>query len=263
MKKLSIACVALATVVAACGQPLQAAPASFVATLAPGSQMSLFVSAFGGFTALIPIDVTGTVDVILDDAIDDPALTNDTTLISLVDATIDITDQTTTVNPGPVTIELNGAGINALDSNGPIATTSLSPVNYEYVFDPGGGTPTDISIDEGSILLDTGVGSISRDFLADPFVAIIAPLGPIGFLTQNVSVIGGNIVVDVVISLPITLAEMDSGTSPIDVSIEGVLIATGSYTTVVPEPSTLVLLGISMIGLIPLLRTCVGRARRA
>ncbi len=262
MKKLSIACVALAAIVA-CSQPLQAAPASFVATLAPGSQMSLFVSALGGFTALIPIDVSGTVDVILDDAIDDPALTDDTTLISLVDAAIDIADQTTIVNPGSVTIELNGAGINTLNSNGPIATTSFAPLNYEYVFDPGGGSPTDISIDEGSILLGAAVGSISRDFLADPFVGTIAPLGQIGFLTQNVTIVGGNIIVDVVISLPITLAEMDSGTSPIDVSIEGVLIATGSYTTVVPEPSTLVLLGISMIGLIPLLRTCVGRARRA
>jgi len=34
----------------------------------------------------------------------------------------------------------------------------------------------------------------------------------------------------------------------------GVIVATGSYTTIVPEPSTAVLLGIAVVGLIPLWR---------
>jgi len=97
----------------------------------------------------------------------------------------------------------------------------------------------------------------------DPVVVTISPLGQIGLVTQDVTVTGDTIVVDVVVSAPLDFA-FDILITPglstvipeftIDFDFSGALVATGSYTTIIPEPSTLVLLGIAIAGMIPLWR---------
>jgi len=272
MKKLSIPCLALAAIIAF-GQTTKAAPVSLTLNLTTDTELNLFIFVLGGIgTANIPFDLTGSIDVTLDAAIDDLAGTNDTTSISLDDAAIDFSDESVSDIIcgfiGHLRIGFSGLGINSLSSNGGIALTTTSSTDpFESTFDPGGGSPTALSIDEGAFSY-LGIGAIGGligfgtiEFATNPGVATVSPVGQIGLVTQDVTVTGDTIVVDVVVSAPLDFAFdililSDSVTFELDFS--GALVATGSYTTIVPEPSTLVLLGIATAGMIPLWRRLRG-----
>jgi len=151
MKKLTITCMALAVIVAS-SQATKAAPVSLTLNLTTDTGLNLFVSTIGGaITVSVPFNLTGSIEVTLDDAIDDLAGTNDTTSISLDDAVIDLSDESFMTNLGflgGAFMETSGWGINSLSSNGGIALTTTNPTDpYTYTFDPGGGSPTTLSID--------------------------------------------------------------------------------------------------------------------
>ncbi len=277
MKKLSIPCLALAAIVAF-GQTTKAAPVSLTLNLTTDTELNLFVTFLEGIrSANVPFDLTGSIDVTLDDAIDDLAGTNDTTSISLDDAAIDFSDESVSdfineiaFSHGP--IGFTGLGINSLSSIGDISLTTTSPTDpFESTFDPGGGSPTALSIDEGAFsYMVTGplsvlFGSGTIEFATDPGVATVSPVGQLGLVTQDVTVTGDTIVVDVVMSAPLDFAFdilITPGLSTVnpdsvftfELDFSGVIVATGSYTTIIPEPSTLVLLGIATAGMIPLWR---------
>ncbi len=267
MKKLSITCLALAAMVVS-SQTTKAAPVSLTLNLTTDTGVTLFVSTIGGtVSAIVPFNLTGSIDVTLDDAIDDLAGTNDTTSISLDDAAIDFSDAFVPDFMdefiGQMDIGFSGLGINSLSSNGGIALTATNPTDpFESTFDPGGGSPTTLSIDEGAFLYSSGgfigvLGSGTIDFAIDPVGVTVPPVGQIGLVTQDVTVTGNTIVVDVVVSAPLDFA---FGLLPLtdvlffDLEFSGALVATGSYTTIIPEPSTLVLLAIAIAGMIPLWR---------
>ncbi len=277
MKKLSIPCMALAAIIA-CGQTAKAAPVSTALTLTTDSGVNLVVSTLGGFVSSevpIPVDLIGTIEITLDDAIDDLAGTNDATSVSLDDAAIDLSDASFFLNLHFYQMgAVSGLGINSITSNGGIGLTTTSPTDpFTSTFDPGGGSPTELSIDEG-IFTYLGIGAfgdpwgfVSADFAVDPVSATVSPVGQIGLVTQDVTVTGNTIVVDVVVSAPLSfsyeipvLNTADPGDPILNINLDysGALVATGSYTTIVPEPSTLVLLGIAIAGMIPLWRRLRG-----
>lgn len=265
MKKISHTCVVLAAMVAF-GQTVQAAPVSTTLTLTGAAGANLFIAAIGGaVTALIPFDITGTINVTFDNPIQ-PGFPSgsDTTGIALTGANIDLSDESLELSLGflgGVSGAIVGAGINVLDSNGYIPLTNTDAADpFEYSFDPGGGSPTELSIDQGLFTyLGTGplggaLGSGTVDFGADPVGALIPSIGQVGLVTQDLVVIGNGATTYVVVSAPLTFSDTIL-TDPIDVDVDlsGALFATGFYTYV-PEPSSFVLLGIAIVGLIPMWR---------
>ncbi len=263
MKNLSITCMALVPLVFF-GQTAKAAPVSLALTLTTDSGVTLFTSTVGGsVSAIVSFDVTGSVDVTLDDAIDDPLGTNDTTSISFDDAEIDFSDETLVFDLGilgSVDGEFIGLGINLLTSNGSIPlTTTLAADPFAYTFDPGGGSPTEFAVDEGLFVTSGSFGTVfvsnTLDFSNAPLGGTVDPVGQIGLVTQDLTLTGNTLVVDVLMSAPLTFSDsIVTEGQTIDLEFSAILIATGSYTTIVPEPSTVVLLGLAAAGLIPLWR---------
>ncbi len=264
MKKLSIMCMALAAVFSF-GQTAKAAPVSLALTLTTDSGVTLFISTLGGaVSTVVPFVVVGTIDVTFDDAIDDPAGTNDTTSISFDGAAIDLSDESFALDLGflgSLPGESTGLGINSFSSNGSIGlTTSVASDPFAYTFDPGGGSPTELAFDAGNLTFTPTLPAahpppIVIDFSTDPLAGNVDPVGQIGLVTQDLTLTGNTLVVDVLVSVPLSFVGVIL-TDPlvVDTDFNGVLIATGSYTTIVPEPSTVVLLGIAAAGLVPLWR---------
>lgn len=260
MKKLSLTCLALAAVVGF-AQSAKAAPANFQLTLSSDTNVILFVNALSGtITASVPFGLTGTIDAEITDGLTNET-SNDSTSLALVGADIDIADVSISLPAGflgGVDAEITGAGINTLTTNGGVALNSTNGANaWTYTFDPGAGSPTTLEIDEGLFTyLGTGpvggvLGSGTLDFNADPLSADIPSLGQVGTVTQNAVVSDGYVYVT--ISAPLTFAD-EVLTDPVSVAVDlsGALVATGMYP--IPEPSTVVLLGIAMVGLIPVWR---------
>lgn len=259
MKKLAIVCLTLAAVVAS-GKTTVAAPGYANLTLTTDSSVNLFVSALSGtVTALVPFDLSGSIDITANAALTSPSF-NDTTGLAFSGADISLSDQTVNLAAGflgGISAEVTGAGINSLTSNGyiPLNSTSGSPP-FTYSFDPGAGSPTQIGIDEGLFTyLGTGpvggvLGSGTVDFGADPVTADIPSVGQIGLVTQSFASSAN--VVYITVSAPITFADsLLTDPVSVDVDLTGVIVATGFF---VPEPSSVVLLGIAILGLIPMWR---------
>ncbi len=245
----------------------QAAPVSLQLTLTNDSSLELFIDTLSGLaTSSVSFDLSGTVDITLDDAIDDISVTNDTSSISFDDATIVLSDETFDLSLGVlggVEGEFFGLTINTLNSNGPIPITPTGLLDpFPYTFDPGGGSPTQLAIDEGTwTYLGTGSiggippGPITFEFGSNPIEATVNPVGQIGLVTQDATLTGTTLVVDVVVSTPITFSDaLITDPTEVNNTFSGAIVATGSYTTIVPEPTSLVLLGIAAAALIPLWR---------
>ncbi len=262
--------VSLACAVMVCSQSAKAAPVSTQLTLTDDAEVDLFISTLGGaVTALLPFEIDGTIDVTLDMAISGPlgSPVDNTTGLSLDGAAISLSDQTLDLNLaflGGVEGEIVDAEINQLSSDGIIPTTNTNPTNpFEYTFDPGGaGAGTDLAIDSGVLTyLGTGpvgglLGSGTLDFASDPVSATLDSVGQIGLVTQDVvAQVGDTVTVNVIVSAPLTFMDTIL-TDPVtlDVDLSGALVATGFYTYIVPEPSTFVLLGVALLGLIPMWR---------
>jgi len=209
---------------------------------------------------LVPFDLSGTIDASVDAGLTNET-SNDSTGLAFLDADIDIADVSLSIPAGflgGVSAEIVGAGINNLTTNGNVALTSTNGANaWTYTFDPGGGSPTQIGIDQGLFTyLGTGaagglIGSGTVDFGTDPVNADVPPIGQVGLVTQNAVVSDGYVYVTV--SAPLTFADtIITDPVAVDVDLGGAIVATGMYA--IPEPSTIVLLGIALVGLIPVWR---------
>ncbi len=270
MKKHVIVVLAL-TACFGVGQSSHADPVATTLTLTGASEANLFISALSGsVTAEIPFEIEGTIDVSFSNAIDDSLSGLVTTSVSLDGAEISLSDESINLNLGflgNVSGAITGADINTLDSNGYIDLTVTNPVDpFEYTFDPGAGSPTELSIDQGLFTYNgTGpigglLGSGTLDFSSDPVSATLDQVGQIGLVTQNVvTQIASVTTVEVVVSAPLEFTDTIL-TDPIVVNLDlsGALYATGFYT-IVPEPSTVVLLGLALVVLIPLRRQILNR----
>ncbi len=268
MKKLFFACIALAFTVSG-GQTLRANPVSFTATLTTDSTATILISMIqGATTASTAVDISGTIDVTIDSGLDTFAIaaSGTSSTISLDDSEIELSDESLLVSLGlwgAFEFQTLGMGINGLSTNGPIALTPTGSIDpFPYTFDPGAGAPTELNIDEGLLSyvgsgsLGSQIGSGNFSYSTDPINATLASAGQVGLLTQDVTIAGNTIVVDVLISAPLdfayTIDPPDLGM--VDLEFSGVIVATGNYTTIVPEPSSAVLLGLAVVGLIPLWR---------
>ncbi len=268
MKRFIIACLLLAGFVSY-GNSSQAVPIPTQLTLTGASGANLFITALNGtVTATIPFDITGTLDLTIDGFDKQSFFDGNSTYLAFDRADIQLSDES--LNPslgflGGVSGSITGAGIKTLDSNGNIPLTRTNQADpFEYTFDPGGGFPTALSIDQGLFTYNgTGpvgglLGSGTVDFSSDPVAATLGSLGQVGLVTQDVYLAGNSVIVDVVVSAPLTFADTIL-TDPVEVGVDlsGVLVATGTYVFV-PEPSTIVLMSIALVVLMPLRRRLSG-----
>lgn len=260
MKKLAIVCLALAATVSF-NKSTYAEPSFGHLTLTTDSGVTLFISVLGGTaTASVPFDMSGTIFVMVDDSLGF-GLVNDSTGLLLGNSDISLSDQLVDIPVGflgGVLAEINGAKINTLTSNGYIPISSTNATNpFTYTFDPGGGSPTQVAVDEGTFTYQgTGpfggtLGLNLIDFANDPLAADIPASGQVGMLTQNAVVSDG--LVYATVSIPITFADtLITDPVTVDVDLSGLIVATGFL--IVPEPSTIVLLSIALLGLVPVWR---------
>lgn len=259
MKKLAVVCLAF-TVFLASEKLAKAGPGYFQLFVTTDTSLDLTISIIGETASTtVPLELTGTMNGVIDVVYPlGPPITPELQYLTNVD--IDISDQTINLPAGflgGISAELSGAGIKTLLSGASIPLNQTVPTNpSEYTFDPGGGSPSDISIDDGLFTyLGTGavgglIGSGTTDFSTTPFTSEIPSMGQVGLMTQYVETFGYGAFVT--ISAPITFSDALM-TDPIDMTfdVSGVLVITGF---IVPEPSSIVLLGIALLGLIPLRR---------
>ncbi len=253
MKKFGIAFAAFVAV-AGFGLVAKAAPIGTTLTLTTDSSLTVFVSTLGGATTgALTTAASGTADVTFDDAAP-PSST-----IEITDAEVDLADGSIFLDLslfGGVEAALIGAGINTLTTDA-AALTETAPLGNPFTstFDPGAGTGLTASIDEGALTYN-GTGALGGilgmgtfDFATDPLSFSLGSVGQIGLVTQSQS----GTLVDVTVSVPVSFSDQIA-TDPvtIDVVVSGQLILTGSY--IIPEPSTLVLLGLAGLGLVPVWR---------
>ncbi len=254
-----------------CGVAARAAPVSLTLSLTTDSSIDVLLSTLNGLVeGSTSFALSGTLDAQLDDAIDDLAATNDTTSIQLLDAAIDLSDETLVIDLGllgGVEVFYQDLGINQLDSGGPLSLTTVNPVDpFAYTLDPG-ENGFSATIDEG-FLSFTGTGNIGQTLGINsapiaPTTLTFGSLGQVAALTQDVTVNGQTVSVDVRLSMPVTFDVEAIATDPttVDITITGLFVATGSYTTVIPEPSTLILVGLAALGMLPLGRRLLHRRR--
>ncbi|MBX7166237.1 MAG: PEP-CTERM sorting domain-containing protein [Pirellulales bacterium] len=232
-----------------------AAPAYVHLNLA-GSSLLLTIDALGAITATVGFNPTGTQEIFFDDGCDPTSMTFDHGDFSL-------SDQTLQLNLGALgNVRVGFAGVKL----GGLVSTGNVPLNYtggtwNYTFDPGdptGGNVTSIAIDEG-LLTYVGSGAISLllgsgtlDFATDPVIADLPSLGQTGTLTRTL-LSSASSSYSVVLSAPLSVYTAVDSDLGIYATLQGVILATGTYMCV-PEPSTLVLLSIALVGLIPICR---------
>jgi len=258
MKKQLSALLAMATILSYSTNLASAAPISLSLTMTTNSGMDITIVSGSQGSGVGSFDLIGTIDITLDDAlyVDDWSPANDTTSINFDDAAVAVSDETLVVGTSGTIAIFSGVGINTLISANPmLLTQDPGGPPFTYSFDPGAGGPTAMSLDEGTIDI-AGFGQlIPLDLALAPVNFDIPPNATTALLTQDVSQVGSTVTVDVILSIPLSFsstATTDFG--GVDLSLSGAFVATGSYTHVVPEPSTLVLLGIAAVGLVPLWR---------
>ena len=259
MKKLTLVCLAVAAIVSS-DTSTNAAPVNLQLTLTTDSGAEIYISILdGAVTSLVPRELSGTMDISIDDSLSADFI-NDSTGIAFTGANLDIADTDFIISAGflgHVDAGFMGLGINNLSSNGNMLLTTTNPINpFGYTFDPGSGSPTAIGIDQGlftyygnpaSILVEPGV----VDFGSAPLEGTLGLLGQVGQLTQH-SILSDGLVY-VTVSAPITYSDfLLTDIVQFEAEFSGALVATGVYP--IPEPSSVVLLGIATVGLIPLWR---------
>ncbi len=251
MKKFAALSITLAAVLGFGIQNANAASVSPTLTLTTDSSLTVFVSTLGGATTgSLVSQLSGTLDVTIDDQ------TPVSSTISVDDGEIDLSDDSLFLDLslfGGVDAATIGLGVNAITSDTVALTNTSGGLNpFTSTFDPGAGTGLAATIDEG-VLTYNGTGPLGGilgmgtfDFTTDNLSFTLGSVGQIGLLTQNQT---GN-TVDVTVSVPVSFIDQIA-TDPvtIDITLTGAIVATGQY--IIPEPSTLVLLGLAGLGLVP------------
>ncbi|MBX7168059.1 MAG: PEP-CTERM sorting domain-containing protein [Pirellulales bacterium] len=252
---------ALTALLALCAQPALATPTPVTLTLTPASVLTLTVAALGSVTGTTTTTLTGTQGITLDDGV--PTATS----MTLDGGNINLSDASLFLNLGFLLGGVN-AGIKNGHLTGLVSTGSV-PLNYtagtwNYTFDPGdpsGGNLTSAGIDNGILTYNgTGIigsllGSGTLDFSTSPANFDLPPLGQVATLTQTLLGSSGvSTTYKITMSAPINVAQSVL-TAPVqvDATLVGGIVATGTYV-VAPEPSTIVLLGIALAGLVAMRR---------
>jgi len=260
MRRLSFVFVALSALFVYAGSAA-AMPVSTTLTINTAqSGLLVTIAALGSVTATVSTALNGTQDITIDDC--EPissTLTFDGGNVGLNDVSLNLD-----LGPlGGVRAAFVGVATTGLVSSGQI------PLNYtggtwNYLFDPGdpnGGNVTSLTINSGVLTYNgTGVagmllGSGTLDFSTDPVSIDLPSLGQVATLTQALlGNTGVTTTYGVTISAPISISQ-NVITDPVAVAatLQGNIVATGVYICV-PEPSTMVLLGIALAGLVPLYR---------
>ncbi|MBX7167328.1 MAG: PEP-CTERM sorting domain-containing protein [Pirellulales bacterium] len=257
MKKFAILSVALAVLGFATTKSF-AAPTPVNLTLT-GSNILLTIDALGAITATVGFNPTGSQNITLDDC--DPIATS----MTFDGGLFNLSDQTLLLNLGALGVIRTGfIGVKI----GGLSSTGSIPLNYlggtwNYSFDPGdpnGGNVTSAAINQG-ILTYAGSGAIALllgsgtlDFNTDPVVADLPSLGQIGSLQQTfLGASGGSTTYGVLLSAPLSVFTAIDTDLGINATLQGLVQATGTYICV-PEPSTVVLLGVALAALVPMYR---------
>jgi hypothetical protein len=221
------------------------------------STINLTIAAVGGAaTGAVNTTVTGT---IAGDLVVNPVgpnfspgdLTIQTTNINFDMTQVGLSNGSLSINLGflgAVNAETFGVGA-TLDSNGPITPDVAGAPTSTY--DPDGSTLTlnvGVITYKGSGAVGGLLGSGTFDFTNDP-TSVNIPSAP-NSVSLTVSQNPGPKSITLVIPLSVTTTVT---TDPVDITanVTGVIVATGFL---VPEPGTLVLLGIAAAGLVPVIR---------
>lgn len=259
-RTMCLAFLALASTLALSGSA-KAAPVSLSLTVQSAqSVLSIVVTTPIG-NGNTTTALSGTQDITLLEA--DPISTG----VRFDGGDIAMTDASFTVNiiVASVTAGFIGAHLTGLES------TNYVDLNYtggswNYTLDPGdtsgpqGPNVTSAGIDQGILTYQGGglasaLGSGTLDFTAEPVEFALPSLGNTSSLTQTLlGSTGVTTTYRVVLSAPLTISQLIL-TDPVQVTatLRGAIVATGTYI-VVPEPSTVILLGAALLGLVPFYR---------
>ncbi len=252
-----------------CSAMSQAAPTPVQLTLTTDSSIELTTFFFRGdpvneITSTATAALSGTLDVELFQNDGSPPASG----IGITDGTIAFEDIGTQLSIdlvifGEIELDASGLGFSDISTNAP----PFIPISSDF-FDPAAGSPTSWSLNTGSIS-HTTTGTFGAlytdgtiDFASDPVAIDFPGLASFDQSETLVGISGGisTYDVDVLVSIPISFDE----TLPLDTSIgppppnewtgTGVIVATGSYTYVVPEPSGIVLILLAALGFFAFLR---------
>ncbi|MBX7166138.1 MAG: PEP-CTERM sorting domain-containing protein [Pirellulales bacterium] len=239
--------------------PAQAAPLAASLTV-PNSTLLLSVDALGAITATANLSLTGTQGIELND--DFPVATK----LTLGGGSLAIADNSLTLDLGAlgsIGAGLVGAVISGFRSDGqlPLQFTGVD----SFAFDPGDDTdPTETILDVGLLTYQgTGpfgslLGDGTIDFSSYGARFLLYSIGPLGTLTRSVvGTSGGMTTYGLALAAPISTERIqldDPAPDGIFIQLQGMLFATGTYVVAVPEPSTICLVGLGLLALIPFVR---------
>jgi hypothetical protein len=251
MKKVLVAFVVIAVGGLMLASPAQAYLISTTLTATPSSSVTLLLSAIGGAaTGSATMGVSGTADMTFDQDLTTPPQAIG---VQLDDADFTLSDASLTVSLGflggvsaaTFSLHLGGEGpmVGATPIGGGMSVADFGGTTLEL----DGGTVTY----KGTGAIGGLLGSGTFDFSSAP-LALVLPPGSTVTISEALVGVGTTAV-----TVDIPLAFMDTiTTDPVDVAVDlsGLITLTGLKIFIIPEPATWVMIGLGLVGIIPLVR---------